>query len=164
MPRRTHAAARTPARVAPPTPFPHDPHGVAVMLDPLAHLDGVDDRAATQAWAAFEAYLLAGLREHWTPTTALRRGEADVLARGRLHLLTLAIDAAGLAHVCVAQRADLAATEAQVALRTLDATASLVFERLARRWPLRVRTGPYSSAPWPAGDSEVRRRGAGQAA
>jgi hypothetical protein len=151
MPRRTPAAARAPARAAPPSPLPHDPLGVAVIVEPVARCedpDAVDDAAIARAWADFESYLLAGLRDGWTPVTGLRRGEADILARGRLHLLTLTLDAVGRAHVCVTRRRDLGEGEATLALRTLEAAASVLFERLARRWPLRVRTGPYAAAPW----------------
>jgi hypothetical protein len=128
--------------------LPHDPLGVAVILTPLASLADAGEDAAARAWAEFEAFLLGGLRGMWRRCRPERRGGADVLACARLHLLTLAVDAEGAAHVCVTLRRDLGAAEAELARRTLEATASLIFERLATRWPLRIRTGPCTTAPW----------------
>jgi hypothetical protein len=118
------------------------------MLDPLSGRAADDDVSDAGVWSDFEAYLIGGLREQWTPTSNVQRGDADVLAHSRLHLLTLTVDIAGRAHVCVTRRSGLVASEATLALRTLDATACPIFERLAKRWPLRVRTGPFASAPW----------------
>jgi hypothetical protein len=150
MPTRIAGDGARPTRAAPVEALPHDPLGVAVILTPLASLADAGEDAAARAWAEFEAFLLGGLREMWRRSPPEQRGGADVLARARLHLLTLAIDAEGAAHVCVTLRRDLGGPETELARRTLEATASLIFERLATRWPLRIRTGPYTTAPWRA--------------
>lgn len=148
MPTRIAGDGAQPTRAAPVEALPHDPLGVAVILTPLESLADASEAAVARAWAEFEAFLLGGLREMWRRSPPEQREGADVLARARLHLLTLAIDAEGAAHVCVTLRRDLGGAEAELARRTLEATASLIFERLATRWPLRIRTGPYTTAPW----------------
>jgi hypothetical protein len=148
MPTRLAAAGLPSALSAPVGPLPHDPSGVAVILDPLDGFEDACDAAAARVWAEFESFLTGALREGWRPTTPARRGACDVLAESRLHRLTLTVGVEGWAHVGVTPRRDLGPGEADLARRTLDAAASVIFDRLATRWRLRIRSGPYATAPW----------------
>ena len=117
MPTRLAAAGLRPAQAAPVGPLPHDPDGVAVILDPLDGLDDAPDVVAARAWADFERFLTGSLRDGWrrTTTASLKAREAsdacDVLAESRLHRLTLTIGPEGSAHVGVTPRRGLAPTE-----------------------------------------------------
>jgi hypothetical protein len=124
--------------------LPHEPGADGVILDPTAGLD--DDAAIRAAWADFETYLLCGLDDAWTLRRRWR--EDDLVAASRLHRLSLVLDDLGRVHVFVAPRAALGEGEARLARTTLAAASSRIFERLARRWPLQVRRGPFETAPW----------------
>lgn len=126
--------------------LPHRTGADSVIVDPTAGLQG-DDATIARAWAAFEAYLVAGLDDAWTQRRRWRTD--DLVALSRLHLLSLTLDDAACVHVFVAPRSGLPEREAELARRTLEAASSRIFERLARRWPLRIRRGPFETAPWP---------------
>ena len=150
-----------PERVAKPVALPHQPGASGVIVDPTAGLDG-DDATIARAWADFEAYLVAGLddawvhRRRWRTDDPARWQTDDLVALSRLHRLSLTLDDQARVHVFVAPRARLCEHEAQLARRTLEAASSRIFERLARRWPLRVRRGPYETAPWrPSSQTDV---------
>ena len=145
--------SRAEPRVAEPVALPHQPDATGVIVDPTAGVDG-NDATIAHAWADFEGYLVAGLddawvhRRRWRTDDPARWQTDDVVALSRLHRLSLTLDNQARVHVFVAPRAGLGEHEAKLARRTLEAASSRVFERLARRWPLRVRRGPFETAPW----------------
>lgn len=126
------------------TPLPHLPGADSVIVDPTSGLE--DDQAIQTAWRDFEAYLLGGLDDTWVHRRPWRRN--SVVARSRLHGLHLVLDDGGRVHVLVAPRQDLADHDRPLAVRTLAAASSRIFERLSWRWPLRQRCGPFETAPW----------------
>lgn len=134
----------SPAEGARATPLPHLPGAESVIVDPASGLE--DDRAIAQAWIDFEVYLLGGLDDAWVDRRPWRTN--SVVATSRMHSLHLVLDDQGRVHVLVTPRQDLADHDRPVAIRTLAAASSRVFEKLSWRWSLRQRCGPFETAPW----------------
>ncbi|WP_299844650.1 hypothetical protein [uncultured Jannaschia sp.] len=122
-------------------------NGRTAYAEPFEHLDPEDGPLWQDAWDDLVAAIRTCLGASWQPVAREWRGRGErIVARNGLHEVWLVEDSYARVHVTFGLRGSLDDVDG-LARHWLDAWATAFFDRLQQSYPLRVRTGPWTSSP-----------------
>ena len=121
--------------------------GHTAYAEPFDHLAPEDGSLWRDAYDDLIDAIRACLGSNWEPMGRTWRGRGErVVARNGLHEVWLVEDNYARVHVTFGVREELDALT-PLARHWLHAWATAFFDRLQQHYALRVRTGPWTSAP-----------------
>lgn len=129
--------------------------GRTAYAEPFDHLSPEDEPLWRDAYHDLIETIRGCLGKSWSPVGRTWRGRGErVVARNGLHEVWLVEDSYARVHVTFGLREGLDALD-PLARHWLEAWSRAFFDRLQQSTTLRVRTGPWTSAP-----REIRRASA----